>query len=237
MKPGRAFMGAGAGPWDKSVVDRDGGRAVAETPDRSLAMNTTATPTAMHWLQRFYYTRGLVAAAWVGAAVTVGQRSPMAAGALLIAYPAWDAFANLADARANGGLTRNPTQSFNLIVSFATAIAVAIALGASMNTVFAVFGLWAGVAGILQLATAVRRRRALGAQWAMVLSGAQSALAGVFFVKQALDAAVPSITGIAPYASFGAFYFFVSAILLTLASRRSALAALDARTPAQIGKA
>jgi uncharacterized membrane protein HdeD (DUF308 family) len=89
-----------------------------------------------------------------------------------------------------------------------------------MHAVLAVFGVWAVLAGLLQLATGVRRWRLYGAQWAMVLSGAQSALAGVFFLKQAAGSATPSIVTIAPYAAFGAFYFLVSAIWLAVRTRR-----------------
>ena len=66
----------------------------------------------------------------------------------------------------------------------------------------------------------VRRWRSYGAQWAMVLSGAQSALAGAFFLKQATGPATPSIAVVAPYAAFGAFYFLVSAIWLAVKARR-----------------
>jgi uncharacterized membrane protein HdeD (DUF308 family) len=89
-----------------------------------------------------------------------------------------------------------------------------------MNAVLSVFGIWASLAGILQLVTGVRRWKSFGAQWAMILSGAQSALAGGFFVAQSLGAATPAVTTVAPYAGFGAFYFLLSAVLLTISSRR-----------------
>ena len=181
-------------------------------------MNDVASASS-RWLNRYYYLRAIVAALWVAAAFTLG-RDPTAAAILLVGYPAWDAAANWIDARESGGLSRNPTQGFNVLVSIVTAIAVAVALGRGMNAVFAVFGIWAGLAGILQLATGVRRWKAFGAQWAMVLSGAQSAAAGVFFVVQALGGAEPGIDRFAPYAAFGAFYFLVSALLLTRAARR-----------------
>ena len=72
----------------------------------------------------------------------------------------------------------------------------------------AVFGIWATAAGLAQLTTGVRRWRTSGAQWAMILSGAQSMLAGVFFVTQAGLAKIT--VDVAPYAAFGAFYFLVS---------------------------
>jgi len=42
-----------------------------------------------------------------------------------------------------------------------------------------------------------------------------------FFFKQAAGSAIPDITAIAPYAAFGAFYFLVSAIWLTVKDSRS----------------
>jgi hypothetical protein len=54
----------------------------------------------------------------------------------------------------------------------------------------------------------------------MILSGAQSALAGVFFVKMSHSAEAPGITDVAPYAAFGAFYFLVSAVWLTVSDAR-----------------
>jgi len=170
-------------------------------------------------LRNYYFTRAVVAAAWVAAALSLGKAMPLAAAILLIAYPAWDAIANLIDASANGGLRRNPAQALNLAVSAATAAAVAAVIG-NMGAVLGVFGGWAILAGLLQLATGVRRWKSYGAQWAMILSGAQSALAGGFFIRQSLASAVPSITDIVPYAVFGAFYFLVSALWLSL--RRTA---------------
>jgi uncharacterized membrane protein HdeD (DUF308 family) len=169
-------------------------------------------------LRDYYSIRAIVAAAWVVAAFSVGQSSWTAA-VLLVAYPAWDAIANLFDARRSGGLARNTTQTLNVVASAATALAVA-AFAGDMHAVLAVFGIWAIVAGLLQLATGVRRWKSFGAQWAMILSGGQSALAGGFMIRQSLGAAMPGIADVAPYAAFGAFYFLVSAILLTVRARR-----------------
>lgn len=173
-------------------------------------------------LARYYLVRAIVAAAWVVAAVAIGRSNATAAALLLVSYPAWDALANWFDAQNSGGLRTNPTQTFNVAVSLVAAIAVAIALRSSMNAVLAVFGIWASVAGLAQLLTGVRRWRRFGAQWAMILSGAQSTLAGVFFVTQAGGAKIPTILDVAPYAAFGAFYFLVSAALLMFANRRAA---------------
>jgi uncharacterized membrane protein HdeD (DUF308 family) len=173
-------------------------------------------------LARYYLVRAIVAAVWVVAAVATGRSNATAAGLLLVSYPAWDALANWFDAHGSGGLGTNPTQALNVAVSLVAAIAVAVALQLSMNAVLAVFGTWATAAGLAQLVTGARRWRKFGAQWAMILSGAQSMLAGVFFVTQAGLAKIPTILDVAPYAAFGAFYFLVSAALLMFANRRRA---------------
>lgn len=173
-------------------------------------------------LARYYLVRAIVAAVWVVAAVAIGRSNAIAGALLLVSYPAWDALANWLDARGSGGLRTNLTQAFNIAVSLIAAIAVAVALQSSMNAVLAVFGIWAIAAGLAQLLTGVRRWRRFGAQWAMILSGAQSTLAGVFFVTQAGLAKIPTIVDVAPYAAFGAFYFLVSAVVLMFANRRRA---------------
>ncbi|MEM4987556.1 DUF308 domain-containing protein [Collimonas sp. H4R21] len=182
-------------------------------------------PQGNQWLKPYYFSRAAFSVVWVAAAFTVGKSVPAVSAALLLLYPAWDAVANLMDAKRNGGLKRNPTQALNVAVSAMTTVAVAVALGMSMNAVLVVFGIWAALAGLFQLATAVRRWRNYGAQWVMILSGGQSALAGVIFIKQANGSNAPSITAIAPYAAFGAFYFLVSAIWLTISDARRRKAA------------
>ncbi|TIN91255.1 MAG: DUF308 domain-containing protein [Mesorhizobium sp.] len=175
------------------------------------------------WLKLYYFARTAFSAAWVAAAFTVGQHSLAIAAVLLVAYPAWDALANFVDASRSGGLGRNRTQAINVLASLATALAVVLALTMSMNWVLGVFGIWAILSGLLQLGTAVRRWKRFGAQWAMILSGGQSALAGSFFIIQARMPMPPSITNVAGYAAVGAFYFLVSAVWLSVSqSRRKA---------------
>jgi uncharacterized membrane protein HdeD (DUF308 family) len=183
------------------------------------------------WLKSYYLMRAAVSGLWVAVAFIVGTGVPAVAGALLLLYPAWDAAANLVDAQHNGGLRRNPTQALNTIVSGLTTLAVAIALTMNMNVVLGVFGVWAALAGLLQLATGARRWKSQGAQWPMILSGAQSAAVGIMFLKQANAPEVPGIADIAPYAAFGAFYFLVSAAWLAAsgARRRRAQTPLSSR--------
>jgi hypothetical protein len=172
------------------------------------------------WLKGYYYARAAFSLIWVGLAVTLGRQFPHVAAIMLIVYPAWDAAANYADAASNGGLVDNPSQALNFAVSALTALGVAVALTHGMNVVLAVFGVWAALSGVFQLVTGVRRWRSYGAQWAMILSGAQSALAGLFFVHKASGAKVPGIEDVAGYAAVGALYFLVAAIWLTIKDAR-----------------
>ncbi len=194
----------------------------------SLAPVQTPAPTTgstlTGWLRTYYFLRAAVSVAWIALALLVGRADATAAAILLIAYPAWDAIANYLDARKNGGLRSNMSQAVNLAISAMTTLAVAVALGIGMGAVFAVFGAWAALSGLLQLITAIRRWKSAGAQWVMVLSGAQSALAGGYFVVLAMAGTAPGIAAIAPYVAFGAFYFLVSAIWLSVRIARSGAA-------------
>ncbi|UAK23765.1 DUF308 domain-containing protein [Sphingomonas nostoxanthinifaciens] len=172
------------------------------------------------WLKTYYFLRFAVSTIWVALAFTVGKTMPPLAAVMLVAYPAWDAIANYLDSSRSGGLGRNKSQMLNFVVSIVTAVAVASTLGHGMHDVLKVFGIWASLSGLLQLATGVKRWKSYGAQWAMILSGAQSVLAGVFMLKQASGAEAVGIANIAPYAAFGAFYFLVSAVSLTVSDAR-----------------
>ena len=172
------------------------------------------------WLKLYYFIRAAFSVAWVVAAFAVGPSSAAIAGALLVLYPGWDAAANFVDALRSGGLAQNRTQALNVLVSLVTTVAVLVALQMSMNRVLGVFGAWAILSGLLQLGTAIRRWRSFGAQWAMVLSGGQSALAGGFFIFQATTPMSPTIATVTGYAAVGAIYFLVSAVWLTVSEWR-----------------
>ena len=59
----------------------------------------------------------------------------------------------------------------------------------------------------------------------MVLSGGQSALAGSFFVFQAMTPMSPLIATVTGYAAVGAIYFLVSAVWLAVSAWRQRAAA------------
>jgi hypothetical protein len=77
-----------------------------------------------------------------------------------------------------------------------------------------VFGVWALGAGLLQLGVGLIRRRQLGGQWAMIVSGAQSTAAGLAFTLGGLSGKF-DIKDLGGYAVFGAVYFLVGGILLS----------------------
>lgn len=174
------------------------------------------------WLRSYYLTRAIFSIVWIAVAVLSGGGQSPIASFLLVIYPAWDAVANLADARVNGGLKANPSQTLNVVVSTITMLAVILAASRDTHAVLGVYGVWAILSGLLQLYTGVRRWRSVGAQWAMILSGGQSTLAGGFMITQSLGTVAPSILDVVPYAGFGAFYFLLSAVWLTVAGYRSA---------------
>ncbi|WP_448537474.1 DUF308 domain-containing protein [Sphingobium yanoikuyae] len=179
------------------------------------------TKTPDHdWLKTYYYLRFAVSAIWVALAFTIAKAMPPLAAVMLVAYPAWDALANYIDSSRSGGLAKNKSQMLNFFVSVLTAVAVAATLPHGMHAVLQIFGVWAVLSGLFQLLTGVRRWKSYGAQWAMILSGAQSGLAGAHMLSKAAGPAPVSIADITPYAAFGAFYFLISAISLTISDAR-----------------
>ena len=174
----------------------------------------------MNTLRNFYFLRAGVAFAWVALAFLCASAPALVVGVLLVLYPAWDALANTIDARRSGGLQANPGQKFNALTSIVAAVCMALAFTLRGNAGgVLVFGIWALLAGMFQLAVGIRRRK-LGGQAFMMISGGQSALAGVVFTVQAFGEA-PGIAKLAPYAAFGGLYFLLSALWLALRRRRA----------------
>jgi hypothetical protein len=180
----------------------------------------TTRAGAEHWLKQYYFTRAAVSVIWVALAFAVGMHSTLGAAILLVIYPAWDALANYLDLSRSGGKADNGSQAINVAISAATTAAVILALKTDPAWVLGVFGVWAILSGLLQLATALRRWKQSGAQWAMILSGAQSALAGGFFLTLAPSPLLPAIAHIAGYAGVGAAYFLISAVWLSVGQFR-----------------
>ncbi|RFU49714.1 DUF308 domain-containing protein [Paraburkholderia sp. DHOC27] len=183
-------------------------------------LSDTARLRDEQWLKYYYFTRAAFSVVWLTLAFTVGQHVMAVGAALLILYPAWDALANYVDMSRSGGMRENRTQTFNVFASVAIALAVTVVLNVDASLVLDVFGVWAVLSGLLQLGTALRRRKRFGAQWAMMLSGGQSALVGVLFIAQAHASTPPAIVRVAGYAGVGALYFLVSAVWLSVSQLR-----------------
>ncbi len=158
------------------------------------------------FLPRIYVIRAGFALAWAVALALAGGDLGGATTALLIAYPAIDVVASLADARA----TRLPVQWLNAGISAVALIAIAVATGQDTAAVLRVFGAWALVSGAVQLGVALIRRRRVPGQLPMILSGGISVIAGVAFVSMA-SADDPKVTNLAGYATLGAIFYLVAA--------------------------
>lgn len=134
----------------------------------------------------------------------------------MLLYPTWDVAATFADLRATRRLGRHTSlgatgpRYFNIVIDLATTVAVAVALQHDTPAVLQVFGAWAVLTGLIQLGLGWRRHRTVGGQWPMMLSGGQSALAGVTFVALAHTPSL-GIKNLIGYAAFGAFYFLLAA--------------------------
>jgi uncharacterized membrane protein HdeD (DUF308 family) len=134
---------------------------------------------------------------------------------LLIIYPAWDVLGTFLDIRATPGSLHKP-QYFNAGISGLTAIAVGFALQKGIPEAVIVFGAWAIGTGLIQLVLGLSRRKSLGGQWPMIISGGQSMIGGTSFILLAHDP-TKGITSLAGYAAFGAFYYLLAAYRLSKA--------------------
>lgn len=169
-------------------------------------------------LLRLYAVRAAFAAGWAAAALLLPPGQALAAAILLLAYPLWDAGANLLDARTASGPAA-ALAGFNAALSLGAALAVAASLAWGRPSLLLVFGLWAIMAGLLQLAVGWRRRGRVAGQWPMILSGAQSALVGAAFLYRSTTTP-GQLRDLALYAAFGAGWFLFGALSIVVARRR-----------------
>jgi uncharacterized membrane protein HdeD (DUF308 family) len=177
-----------------------------------IALSTGAVETAKS-LRTLYFTRAAFSIVWVLLVTAVANNNTAVATILFIIYPAWDAIATIFDIKANPPAVKKTPQYVNLAISIVTTIAVIIALQKGIPEALMVFGAWAILTGIIQLILGISRRKQLGGQWPMIISGGQSMLAGVAFIAMAHQPK-QGITTLAGYAAFGAFYFLLAAFRL-----------------------
>jgi uncharacterized membrane protein HdeD (DUF308 family) len=175
-------------------------------------------------LRKLYFTRAAFSVVWVILVTLFAKTSMGIASILLIIYPAWDVVGTFLDIRANHGTTTKTPQYVNAVISGITAVAVGIALQKGVPEALIVFGTWAIGTGLIQLILGLRRRKFLGGQWPMIISGGQSIIGGSSFILLAHDP-TKGITSLAGYAAFGAFYYLLAAFRLSKTVNHSAATA------------
>ncbi|MEU4690023.1 hypothetical protein [Actinoplanes sp. NPDC023714] len=180
-------------------------------------MTTSGISTAAAALRRLYFARAVFAFAWAGVTFAAAGELTGLTTVLFVIYPLADVAAAIVDARSSRA-TGSPVLLYvNVAVSSLAAIGLAVAGASGIPAMLRVWGAWAIVAGLVQLAVAVTRRR-MGGQWPMIFSGGLSVLAGSSFYAAA-SAAEPALTNAVGYAIPGAVFFLVSAIRLGSAAR------------------
>ena len=167
-------------------------------------------------LRNLYFVRTLVQAVWAASVITTAMKQPQVAALLFLLYPLWDVACTVYDLNT---LSKSDSERTSQIINAVLGVGAAIGIGLTVyhQPIYsvAVFGVWAFGAGLLQLVLGLIRRKQLGGgQWAMILSGAQSMVAGVAFCLGGLYDK-RHIKDVGGYAIFGAIYFLIGGILLT----------------------
>lgn len=167
-------------------------------------------------LRKLYFTRTIFQVLWAaGSIMATATAEPAIAAVLVILYPLWDVACTVYDLKTSAleGSARR-SQIVNVLLGSAAAIGITFTAFEHSAYAIEIFGAWALVAGLLQLAAGLIRRKQLGGQWAMILSGLQSMAAGAAFGLGGLQGKF-HLKDLGGYAIFGAFYFLIGGILLS----------------------
>ncbi|RSM74592.1 hypothetical protein DMH04_39745 [Kibdelosporangium aridum] len=179
-------------------------------------MNTSAvaasTAGVAPALRRLYFARFGFALVWAGLLFATASKLGPVSITLLVLYPLFDVAAALVDIRSSRAAKPSPGLYVNIAISGLAGIGLAVAATSGIPAVLRVWGIWAVVSGLTQLVVGISRRE-LGGQWAMIISGAISTIAGTSFVLQAAQPN-PSLISLAGYAVLGGVFFLVSAVRL-----------------------
>ncbi|NKQ29275.1 hypothetical protein HF200_34495 [Streptomyces galbus] len=157
--------------------------------------------------------RCVFALAWAALLLLSGSELTTGVKLLLALYPAFDVAAAVVDARSARAAGPLKGLYANMAVSVLAVIGVAVASPSGVADVLRVWGAWAIVSGLVQLLVGLARR-SMGGQWAMILSGGISVLAGASFIRSATQDD-PTLTALAGYATLGGIFFLVSAVRLS----------------------
>ena len=166
-----------------------------------------------HSLRNLYFTRTAVQLLWAGIVIATAASNPALAAGLLILYPLWDVACTLFDLRSSTRSGPPTAQYVNVVLGSLAAIGISVTAFKSPQQAVVTFGVWAFAAGLAQLAVGNSRRKQLGGQWAMILSGIQSAAAGVAFILGGLHDKT-HIKDLGGYAIFGGVYFLIAGFLM-----------------------
>ncbi|MBL4678894.1 MAG: hypothetical protein JKY70_22285 [Mucilaginibacter sp.] len=180
----------------------------------TIEANTTNTVQTARGLRNLYFTRVIFSVLWVILISVFAKTNEGLSRILFIIYPVWDVVATYLDIKANPPQSQTTPQYVNIGIGLLTTIGVIAALQKGVPAALIVFGVWAIVTGLIQLILGLRRRKALGGQWPMIISGGQSMLAGVSFIAMA-NSPKMGIGNLAGYAAFGAFYFLLAGLRLS----------------------
>jgi hypothetical protein len=167
-------------------------------------------------LRNLYLVRTAFQVVWAASVISTAVSQPQVAALLFLLYPLWDVACTIYDLNtfSKSGSSRT-SQIINAALGIAAAIGIGLTVFQTPIYAVAIFGVWAFGAGVLQLVVGLIRRKELGGgQWSMILSGAQSALAGIAFVVLGLHEK-RHIKDVGGYAIFGALYFLIGGILLS----------------------
>jgi hypothetical protein len=167
-------------------------------------------------LRNLYFVRTAFQVFWAATIIITAMKQPVIAAILFLLYPLWDVACTVYDLNTSSksGSART-SQVINALLGVGAAIGIGLTVFHQPIYSVAVFGVWAFGAGLLQLVLGLIRRKQLGGgQWAMILSGAQSMIAGVaYFLGGLWDKR--HIKDVGGYAVFGALYFLIGGFLLT----------------------
>jgi len=186
---------------------------MTSTNQSTFGVSSEAIETATS-LRKLYFLRAGFSILWVILVIALAKTNTGIATILFIIYPVWDLIATYLDIQANPASANKTPQYVNAAISISATIGVILALQKGIPEALMVFGVWAILTGLIQLILGMRRRKQLGGQWPMIISGGQSMLAGVSFIVMA-NAPNQGITTLAGYAAFGAFYFLLAAFRLS----------------------
>ncbi|MGP4013476.1 DUF308 domain-containing protein [Streptomyces sp. 4N124] len=171
-------------------------------------------------LLRLYLGRGVLALAWALAFAGAHEDVDAVAITLLVVYPLIDAVSSLIDYRALADGSERRVTAFNGVLSTLAAIAVGVAGAGGVAPVLHVFGAWAVISGVAQVAVGLKRRGPeLGKQWPMLIAGGLSFLVGISYNIQAAGSD-PSLDVLSVYATGGGVFFVAQAGLLGWKARQ-----------------